>query len=480
MRRYVIASSLLAMTLALAGCRDGANWPWSESVTGQQQTEWTGKTAGQLRDAIAARAVHGLDRIAFDTGGEPDSIADGAKLTSAALAYASALARGATDPTKMYDIYTIPRPNPDLRQGLAAALRSKKVDEWLHSLAPQDANYQRLSQHYVELRKQDDLPKPAIAPVSEPINPGASDPRIAAIARQLVEYDYLDSAAARGTRYTPAMVAATKAMQADYGINPDGVIGSDVLAILNLSNAERARAIAVSMERLRWLARNPPATRIDVNLAAARLSYWRDGKLVDVRRVVVGKPDTQTPQINSPIFRLVANPTWTVPRSIERKEIAAKGSGYLQANDMSWKDGWIVQNPGPKNSLGLVKFDMTGKHAIYLHDTPAKPLFKLVQRQRSHGCVRVDDALGFAALLARDEGVTDRWRDALATGEETFVPLPRKIPVRMLYQTVLFDASGEPVLRGDPYEWNDRVAAKLGFAAVTAYRLKTNEADIGP
>ena len=169
-----------------------------------------------------------------------------------------------------------------------------------------------------------------------------------------------------------------------------------------------------------------------------------------------------------------------MPRSIERKEIAAKGPGYLQANDMSWKDGWIVQNPGPKNSLGLVKFDMTGKHAIYLHDTPAKPLFKLAQRQRSHGCVRVEDALGFAALLARDEGVTDQWRDALATGEETFVPLPRKIPVRMLYQTVLFDASGEPVLRGDPYEWNDRVAAKLGFAAVTAYRLKTNESDIGP
>lgn len=480
MRRYLMASSLLAMTLALSACGDGASWPWSESVSDQQQAGWTEETARQLRDAIAARATHGLDRISFASGGEPDSADGKTALTRAALAYAGALARGATEPTRMYDIFTVPRPNPDLRLGLASALRSNKLDAWLQSLAPQDSHYQRLSQQYVTLRKQNDAPKPAIAPMSEPIHPGASDPRIAAVARQLVEYDYLDRAAARGDRYTPAMVAAMKAMQTDYGIKPDGVIGSDVLAILNLSDAERARAIAVNMEQLRWLVRNPPPTRIDVNLATARLSYWRDGKLVDVRRVVVGKPDTQTPQLGSHIFRLVANPTWTVPRSIEKKEIAAKGPGYLQANDMSWKDGWIVQNPGPKNSLGLVKFDMTGKHAIYLHDTPAKPLFKLVQRQRSHGCVRVEDALGFAELLARDEGISEQWREALATGEETFVPLPREMPVRMLYQTVLFDASGEPVLRADPYEWNDRIAAKLGFAARATYRLKSNEADIGP
>ena len=60
------------------------------------------------------------------------------------------------------------------------------------------------------------------------------------------------------------------------------------------------------------------------------------------------------------------------------------------------------------------------------------------------------------------------------------MPLPRRIPVRMLYQTVLFDGDGEPVLRADPYEWNDRVAAKLGFAARTAYHLKSIAADVGP
>src|SRR5690606_35005499 len=108
--------------------------------------------------------------------------------------------------------------------------------------------------------------------------------------------------------------------------------------------------------------------------------YWRDGKIADSRKVVTGKPDTATPQLGSPIYRLVANPTWTVPRSIERKELAGKGAAYLRRINMIWKDGWIVQQPGPKNSLGLVKFDMQNEHAIYLHDTPAKQLFDEVQR----------------------------------------------------------------------------------------------------
>ena len=276
------------------------------------------------------------------------------------------------------------------------------------------------------------------------------------------------------------MVAAMKAMQVDYGIKPDGMIGSDALAILNLSDPERASAIAVNMERLRWLERSPPASRIDVNLAAARLAYWRDGRLVDTRKVVVGEPDKETPQLGAPIFRLVANPTWTVPRSVQEKELTGKGAGYLRANNMVWKDGWIVQQPGPRNSLGLVKFDMKDDQAIYLHDTPAKALFAQVQRQRSHGCVRVEDALGFAEIIARDEGVTDQWNAARATGKETFVALPREIPVRLIYQTVLLDDSGAPIVRSDPYGWNDRLAKALGFPAGTSYRLKANAADVGP
>ena len=85
-----------------------------------------------------------------------------------------------------------------------------------------------------------------------------------------------------------------------------------------------------------------------------------------------------------------------------------------------------------------------------------------------------------AAMIAQDEGVEDQWNEARATNEETFVKLPRKIPVRLLYNTVLFDPSGAPIVRNDPYGWDDRVGAALGFKAGHALLVKSQQADIGP
>ena len=436
---------------------------------------WSDRTATQLRKAIDARAAHGLDRVDFGAASGDD-----ADRTRQALRFAASLARGATDPAKLYDVYTVARPDPDLKAGLAAALRGGDLARWLNGLSPQDGNYKRLSEAYLKLQRAPETPAAAIAGSDAAIEPGSVDPRLPAIARQLAIREYLAPDAAPGNRYAPAMIVAVRRMQADYGMKPDGIIGREALAILNMSDVDRLRAVAVAMERLRWLEHAPPATRIDVNLAAARLTYWRDGKIVDSRKVVVGKPDAETPQLESPIFRLVANPTWTVPRSIQKEEIAKKGAGYLKANNMVWKDGWIVQEPGPKNSLGLVKFDMQNDHAIYLHDTPAKPLFAEVQRHRSHGCVRVEDALGFAEMLARDGGVLEQWHQARGTGKETFVKLPRQIPVRMLYQTVLFDDAGEAIVRNDPYGWDDRVGIALGFKEGKALRVGSSAADVGP
>ena len=481
--KALIAGSLLVSPLLLTGC--GKSGEQAGASTSVEDARWSDATVQQLRKAIDARAAHGLDRINFDIKGDTGSAEGQAALTQTALHYAGALALGAANPTKLHEIYTLPRPKGDLKLGLAQAIANAKVDAWLESLAPQDESYRKLSKAYLALRGGGNS-KPApgatsIPAAAEPLKPSETDKRVPIIARQLVASDYLPAAqASNGHLYTQPMVRAVKQMQADYGIDPDGVVGDDVLEVLNLSDADRARVIAVAMERARWLERVAPETRIDVNIAAARLNYWRDGKLIDSRRVVVGKPEHETPQLGSPIWRLVANPTWTVPRSIEKRELAGKSAAYLRRNNMARKDGWIVQQPGPKNSLGLVKFDMKNEHLIYLHDTPAKQLFNEVQRQRSHGCVRVQDALGFAELLARDGGVIDEWNKARATGKESFVKLPREIPVRLLYQTVVFDQAGEPVIRADPYGWNEKVSTALGFPASRDMRLRAAVGDVGP
>ena len=234
------------------------------------------------------------------------------------------------------------------------------------------------------------------------------------------------------------------------------------------------------MERLRWLQRDPPKTRIDVNTAAAVLDYWRDGKHVDRRNVVVGEPDKQTPQLQAPFSRLVANPKWRVPDSIAEKELATKGAGWLAANNFVLENGRYVQASGPKNSLGLVKFDMEDKQQIYLHDTPAKALFGQPERHRSHGCIRVENALQFAGLLAQQDGVLDQLQKGLSSGDEQWVKLKTEIPVRLLYHSVFWDGS-RVQFRPDVYGWDDLVGAGLGLVRGPVRKpWEQKQEDVGP
>ncbi len=451
---------------------------------------WSPRAAQALTTALEKRTKHGLDRVIF----LPDltTLSPAARemaLTSAALRFADALARGFGNPSTLHDIYTLARPKVDIAPGLMGAVRAGKLGAWLDSLAPSTAEYAALSDAYLKQRQDASQKNDADIVSGELIKPGDKDPRIPQIVTALLENLYLatpvTSAAApvqdaNGDTYSASIVRAVQAFQHDYGISDDGVIGADTLAILNVRPGDRARSIAVAMERLRWLPRNPPATRIDVNTAAAELSYYRSGRLVDRRKVVVGKPGKETPQIGTSLFRLVANPTWTVPKSIQSKEMAGKSAAYFRLNVMSWRDGWLVQGSGPRNALGLVKFDLSNNFAIYLHDTPAKTLFDQNQRQLSHGCVRVSDALGFAQMIVEQEGIVASWAKARTTGKMTFVPLPQAIPVRLFYRTVYLDQANELKYRTDPYGWNIAVAEALGFAKEGSKQFISGVNDIGP
>lgn len=428
---------------------------------------WNSKTEQQLRDAIAGAPANGLKPELFLKGGEK-----GAALTDAALKYASALANGYTDPTSLHEVYTIPHPKVDVRQGLNDAIQKGDVKAWLDTLVPQTDEYRALSQahlHFLQLAAKGQFQP---VPEGKPIKPGSHDPRLAQVVAAMQALGYLNAPQQAGTvqgqhssaskSYSDGLVAAVKKLQGDYGFKQDGIIGGNTLDALNAGPAYRARELAVAMERLRWLPRNPPKTRIDVNTAASFLDYWRDGQHADHRKVVEGETDKPTPQLQAPIVRLVANPTWTVPKGIGATELANKSQSWLAENNFVMKDGLYVQQSGPKNSLGLVKFDMADKEAIYLHDTPAKALFGLDDRHRSHGCVRVENAVQFATALAQQEGVLDQFQKGMQSNNETFIKLPNPIPVRLLYQTAFWDGSNVQ-FRQDVYGWDDNVAKALGL-----------------
>ncbi len=451
---------------------------------------WSPRAEQALTTVVEGRSGHGLDHVQFLPDlSELSAAGREIALTGAALKFAGALARGVADPAKLHTIYTHPRPEVDLVSGLVIAVRGGRVDAWLESLAPETPEYRALSRAYRQQQMAASRENVGQIASGDLIHPGDRDARIPQIVTALEENRYLaspvttetsPSQAADRTLYSKDIVTAVKAFQHDYDISDDGVIGADTLAILNVRPSDRARSIAVAMERLRWLTREPPATRIDVNAAAAELSYFRDGKLFDQRNVVVGKPGKETPQISTSMFRLVANPTWTVPRSIQRGELAGKSAAYFRRNNMRWHNGWIVQGSGPRNSLGLVKFDLQNSLSIYLHDTPAKALFEKHQRQLSHGCVRVSDALGFAQMLAEQQDIADQWSTARATGKVAYVKLPQAISVRLLYRTVYVNQANQVTYRTDPYGWNVAVAETLGFGKGAGKPFRSAVDDIGP
>ena len=479
--------ALALCTAALPACSqrgNSSNQTSSNAVApAETQVQWNAKLEKQLRDAIANAPANGLKPELFLKGGGQD----GAALTEAALKYAEALAHGYSDPTKIFEVYTLPRPSADVRQGLMQAIQKGDVTGWLNSLPPQTGEYKALSQahlHFLDLASK----TPNFQAVADggPIKRGSRDKRVTALSAALTAMGYLPAGpqnqhapAATTLRYSPQMVAAVKHLQRDFGLKMDGVVGGNTLAAVNLGPAGLARECAIAMERLRWLERDPPKTRIDVNTASTILDYWRDGQHIDRREVVVGEPDKQTPQIQAPIVSLVAYPKWRVPDSIASDELSKKDPAWLQSNNFTMENGKYVQESGPKNSLGIVKFDMDDKQSIYLHDTPAKALFALPDRHRSHGCVRVQNAVAFATAIATEEDVIDQFQQAMAGQDEKFVKLKNPIPVRLLYQTAFWDGS-RIEFRPDVYGWNDNVAARLGLVRGVKWMPVVKSGDVGP
>ena len=186
-----------------------------------------------------------------------------------------------------------------------------------NSLAPQTEEYRALSEAYLHFRQRAAQSRAVAIGEGGVIRPGGRDPRIPAIAAALEANEYLNAEQAKALgasqRYARPLVQAVQRLQRDRGYEPDGIIGGDTIAMLNRGPNDRARQLAIGLERLRWTERQPPARRIDVNTAASFLDYYRDGQHAGRRKVINGEPGWETPQLQSPIFQLVAHPIWRVP-----------------------------------------------------------------------------------------------------------------------------------------------------------------------
>ncbi|MDP3419144.1 L,D-transpeptidase family protein, partial [Falsiroseomonas sp.] len=340
---------------------------------------WTPERVRALQAAAARAERHGLspgDFFNFEALAADRSAAE-MRTTAAALAYGRVLAEGRVRPETVEDLWEMQKNRVDLPGGLNDALAQGQLVDWLEALAPTDIGYSNLSAGYVRYRRiirEGGWPAFRQGPT---IEPGASDARIPALIQRLVAEGDLPAAdgarlSAMGNFYGPEIEAATRGFQTRHGLAADGRIGTGTQRSLSASAEDRARQIALNLERRRWLKREVAPERIEVNTAAAIMVYWKDGKPVHSNRVIVGTAANQTPSLEKPFASVVANPPWYVPASIARAEILPRGPAYLAANNMYIQNGTVIQRAGPTAALGYVKFELRDSYAIFLHDTPGK------------------------------------------------------------------------------------------------------------
>ena len=143
--------------------------------------------------------------------------------------------------------------------------------------------------------------------------------------------------------------------------------------------------------------------------------------------MIVGKATNKTPVFSDAMETVVFKPYWNIPNSIKVKELLpsllgsgsalrrqnlriAYGDRQIQPGEVDWsrrdiRNYHVYQPPGRGNALGRVKFLFPNKHAVYMHDTPTKHLFRSRRRAYSHGCMRVRNPLKLAeVLLSQDRG----------------------------------------------------------------------------
>ncbi|MGH7095962.1 MAG: L,D-transpeptidase family protein, partial [Stellaceae bacterium] len=322
----------------------------------------------------------------------------------------------------------------------------------IDALAPNTPEYAALRRGYQTYRA---IAKAGGWPRVDAASPGE---RLRQLQQRLSAEGYLPAGYATGVD-DDQTIAALRAFQEHHGIEPDGRLGRATLAEINVSADARTQQIAVGLERMRWLTRDMPATRIWVNTAIQRLQFYQNGQVAFTTRVVVGQIDKQTPEFATTINSLLYNPPWNVPYSIASKEILPKldeDPDYLEKHNMVMRDnGSITQLPGAGTALGRLKFEMQDNFDVYLHDTPQRYLFSRTYRRLSHGCVRVQNPRDLATLIS---GIPiEDINRGIARGTTTRHMLPAAIPVYIVYQTAYIGDDGQVVFAHDYYRRDDAV-----------------------
>jgi murein L,D-transpeptidase YcbB/YkuD len=398
-------------------------------------------------------------------------------LTVCAMRYISDLHIGKVNPKHFAFGFDIEAKKYDLPEFLKTnVVDASDVAGALAQVEPPYPGYKRTIQAlhtYLQLAKESG--GQSLPAITKPIAPGDSYPGIPQMTSRLRLVGDLPAAAnvpPDATIYQGPLVDALKNFQRRLGREPDGRITAQTVADLNVPLTSRVRQMQLTLERWRWLAVAPHAAPIVANIPEFRLrAYDENYKVAFSMNVVVGKAyGHDTPVFGDSMAYVVFRPYWSVPYSIARAEflpkiardpdyLAKKGFEVVNSKQDVVTSGtvtpevleqlrtgklFIRQTPGPKNSLGLVKFIFPNNYNVYMHDTPEQVFFSKSRRDFSHGCIRLEKPADVAVWVLRNNPGwdMDHVRAAMNGSTTQQVNLKRPIPVLIVYGTAIVTEDG--------------------------------------
>ena len=407
-------------------------------------------------DYDAADLRRAAERLERAGASFPDPAAFDQRLTSGVVRYLHDLHEGRVDPRALGFRMNAPPDGHDFGALVAAAVADHRLLALFEEFTPRLALYRNLRSALARYRL---LPADSALdtlPAGRSVHPGDSYPAAPILRRRLVAFgdmaDDSPAAAAAAPVYAGPLVDGVARFQRRHGLEPDGVLGPETQAALNVAPSSRVRQLELALERLRWLPHLEDRRFIAVNIPIFRLWAWDglrpDGVASFQSGVIVGRAlNTRTPVFVEELREVVFRPYWNVPSSIVRHEILpamARQPDYLARHDMEVISSpgqplRVRQRPGPSNALGLIKFVFPNDDDVYMHGTPAPALFARARRDFSHGCVRVEDPVGLAqwVLGGQPEWTRDRIVEAMNGPASQRVELSRPIRVILFYLTAV-------------------------------------------
>lgn len=414
-----------------------------------------------------------------------DPITFDLSMTTALVRYASDLRVGRVRPGKQFQLDTESKQTylPSLVIRTSEAADAASV---LAELEPQHDGYRNLITGLATWRRiaaesTDDTPLPTVTKLVAG-DTYAAVPQLASRLRRFgdltVDFD--------GTTYDGALVDAVKHFQSRHGLDADGVVSSRTFAALNVPASQRVKQIEMAIERMRWFDAQAEGPSIVVNIPEFRLTARNaNGETLEMRVVVGRASRNETPVFEGDLRHVVFRPSWSVPPSIQRGEIAPKlekDPGYLARNNYEITDanGNVVgtsvdaqtierirstslrvrQKPGTSNALGLVKFYFPNDNNVYLHSTPQQSLFARQRRDFSHGCIRVEDPAALAAFVLGWDA--EKVQSAMnGKVNDNYAKLAEPVHVRILYSTAVARENGEVHFFDDIYGHDEELAKAL-------------------